>query len=163
MTSIINTFGSEFYARFKVFHELMTIKVRDILLVSSPYDAFIMEEDGRLASRIINEYSGLNLSQPPRVTRTSSASEALALLKKKKFDMVLTMPHLDEMDAFSLGLEMKKMEPGLPVILLAHSPRGIYPLPENKDCSGIDKIFIWSGNSDLLLALVKNAGRPPEC
>jgi len=151
-----NTFGSEFYARFKVFHELMTIKVRDILLVSSPYDAFIMEEDGRLASRIINEYRGLNLSQPPRVTRTSSAPEALALLKKKKFDLVITMPHLDEMDAFSLGLEVKKMEPDLPVILLAHSPRGIYPLPENKDCSGIDKVFIWSGNSDLLLALVKN-------
>jgi len=157
MASIENTFGSEFYARFKVFHELMTIKIRDILLVSSPYDAFIMEEDGRLASRIINEYKGLNLSQPPRVTRTSSASEALAHLEKKKFDMVITMPHLDEMDAFSLGLEIKKMEPGLPVILLAHSPRGIYPLPENKDCSGIDKIFIWSGNSDLLLALVKNA------
>ena len=116
-----------------------------------------MEEDGRLASRIINEYRGLNLSQPPRVTRTSSASEALALLKNKKFDLVITMPHLDEMDAFSLGLEIKKMEPGLPVILLAHSPRGIYPLPENKNCSGIDKVFIWSGNSDLLLALVKNA------
>ncbi len=156
MVSTDNTFGSEFHARFKVFHELMTVKVRDILLVSSPYDAFIMEEDGRLASRIINEYRGLNLSQPPRVTRTSSASEALALLKKKKFDLVVTMPHLDEMDAFSLGLEGKKMEPDLPVILLAHSPRGIYPLPENKDCSGIDKTYIWSGNSDLLLALVKN-------
>ncbi len=156
MATTENTFGSEFYARFKMFHELMTIKVKDILLVSSPYDAFIMEEDGRLASRIINEYRGLNLSQPPRVTRTSSANEALALLEKKKFDMIITMPHLDEMDAFSLGLEIKKMDPGLPVILLAHSPRGIYPLPENKDCSGIDKIYIWSGNSDLLLALVKN-------
>jgi hypothetical protein len=156
MVSIDNIFGSEFHARFKVYHELMTIKVKDILLVSSPYDAFIMEEDGRFASRIINEYRGLNLSQPPMITRASSANEALALLKKKNFDMVIAMPHLDEMDAFSLGLEIKKMEPGLPVILLAHSPRGIYPLPENKDCSGVDKIYIWSGNSDLLLALVKN-------
>jgi len=156
MLSIDNLFASEFHARFKVFHELMTIKVREILLVSSLYDAFIMEEDGRLASRIMNEYKGLNLSQPPRFTRKSSANEALDLLKKKKFDMVITMPHLDEMDAFSLGLEIKKIKPGLPVILLAHSPRGIYPLPENKDCSGVDKIYIWSGNSNLLLALVKN-------
>ena len=147
----------ESYARFRIYHELMSKKVREILLVSSPYDAFIMEEDGSLASRIINEYSGLNLSHPPRVTRTSSAYDALALLRMKKFDMVLTTPHLEEMDAFSLGLQVKKINPELPVVLLAHSPRGIYPPPENKNCEGIDKIFIWSGNSDLLLAMVKNA------
>jgi hypothetical protein len=147
----------EFYARFKIYHELMSKKIREILLVSSPYDAFIMEEDGSLASRIINEYSGLNLSHPPRVTRTSSAFDALALLNMKNFDMVITTPHLEEMDAFTLGLKAKKTHPGLPVILLAHSPRGIYPLPENRNTEGVDKIFIWSGNSDLLLALVKNA------
>ncbi|MBN1276489.1 MAG: hypothetical protein JXA35_03285 [Deltaproteobacteria bacterium] len=147
----------EFYSHFKAFHELMKIKVREILLVSSPYDAFILEEDGSLASRIVNEYSGLNLSLPPRVTRTSSAHEALKLLGEKEFDMVITMPHLDNMDGFSLGIEIKNMRPNLPVFLLTHSIRGIYPLPENKDCSGIDKIFVWSGNSDLLLALVKNA------
>jgi hypothetical protein len=149
---------SEFYARFKVFHELMSFKIREILLVSSPYDAFLMEEDGRLASKIINEYRGLNLSQPPRVTRTSSAYEALEYLNEKKFDMIITTPHLDGMDPFSLGMEVKKLESGLPVILLAQSMRSIYPLPEDKEHrEGIDKIFIWSGTSDFLLALVKNA------
>jgi len=151
-----NKLPSEFYSQFKIFHELMSNKVREILLVSSPYDAFIMEEDGSLASRIINEYSGLNLSLPPRVTRTPSALEALSILDKKRFDLVITMPHLEEMDAFSLGAEIKKKKPELPVILLAHSPRGIYPIPEEVSGGGIDKIFIWSGNSDLLLALVKN-------
>jgi hypothetical protein len=149
--------STEFYAYFKVFHELMSIKVRDILLVSSPYDAFIIEEDGSLASRIINEYSGLNLSQPPRVTRVASAGEALDLLKRKRFDMVITMPHVGEMDAFTFGIEAKKKKPHLPVNLLTHSLRGVYPPPENTDTSGIDKIFVWTGNSDLLLALVKNA------
>lgn len=152
-----NNLPSEFYSRHKVFHELLKIRVREILMVSSPYDAFILEEDGSLVSRIINEYSGLNLSLPPRVTRASSAHGALSLLKKKEFDMVITMPHLEGMDAFSLGLEIKKIRPDLPVILLAHSIRGIYPLPENRNCQGIDKIFVWSGNSDLLMALVKNA------
>ncbi|MCJ7593401.1 MAG: phosphoenolpyruvate synthase/pyruvate phosphate dikinase, partial [Desulfobacterales bacterium] len=147
----------EIYGRFRAFHELMANKIREILLVSSPYDAFIMEEDGSLASRIINEYSGLNLSQPPRVTRTSSAYAALEWLNEKKFDMVICTPHLAEMDAFSLGLEIKKVKPELPVILLAHSLRAGYPPSEDWDCSGIDKTFIWSGNSDLLLALVKNA------
>ncbi|HDM10187.1 MAG TPA: response regulator, partial [Desulfobacteraceae bacterium] len=148
---------AEFYPRFKAFHELMANKIREILLVSSPYDAFILEEDTSLASQIINEYRGLNLSQPPRVTRTASAREALRLLEQKTVDMVIAMPHLEDMDAFSLSLEIKRIKPSLPVTLLAHSTRSIYPLPENLDCTGVDRIFIWSGNSDLLLALVKNA------
>ncbi|MFC1867564.1 PEP/pyruvate-binding domain-containing protein [Thermodesulfobacteriota bacterium] len=157
MVSKASPLPKEFYSRFKIFHELMTIKIRDILLVSSPYDAFIMEEDGRLSSRIINEYRGLNLSQPPRVTRTSSAYDALSILRDKNFDMVIATPHLDDMDAFSLGAEIKKMNSGLPVILLAQSTRGIYPPSDNNNSEGIDKIFIWSGVSDLLLAIVKNA------
>jgi len=135
----------------------MTNKIREILLVSSPYDAYVMEEDGRLASRIINEYHGLNLSQPPRVTRTSSAYAALEYLNEKKFDMVITTPHLEEMDAYSLGRAIKKVKPELPVILLAQSLRGLSPQPEDKNGQGIDKVFIWSGVPDFLLALVKNA------
>lgn len=156
MDSSASPFAGEFYAQFKVFHELMAIKIREVLLVSSPYDAFILEEDGSLASRIINEYSGLNLSIPPRVTRRSSALEALELLKKKRFDLVITMPHLEEMDAGALAQEIKLFMPDLPVILLAHNPRGISPIPQNSVCHGIDKVFVWSGNSDLLLAIVKN-------
>jgi len=152
-----NPLPTEFYARFKVFHELMAIKIREILLVSSPYDAYVMEEDGRLASRIINEYRGLNLSQPPRVTRTSSAYAALEYLNEKKFDMVITTPHLEEMDAYSLARAIKKNKPELPVILLAQTLRGLNPQPEDKNGQGIDKVFIWSGVPDFLLALVKNA------
>ena len=156
MITAENAIPREVYSHFKMFHEMMPVKVKEILLVSSPYDAFIMEEDGSLASRIINEYSGLNLSHPPRVTQTASALEALTILGEKAIDLVITTPHLEEMDAFSLSLQIKKATPDLPVILLSHTPRGVFPLPENRDCSGIDKIFIWSGNSDLLLALVKN-------
>lgn len=145
---------SQFYAHFKIYHELMARKVREILLVASPYDAFILEEDGSLASRIINEYSGLNLSHPPRVTRTASAEEAVGLLAHRAFDLVLTMPFLDDMDACTMGRRIKDRRPDLPVILLAHSLRSLQPLPEDR--RGIDKIFIWTGNSDLLLAIVKS-------
>lgn len=148
---------NEFYSQFKMFHEIMTIKVREILLISSPYDAYIMEEDRSLASRIVNEYIGLNLSLPPRVTRTSSGMNALDLLEQKSFDMVITMPNLDDMDAQALGVKIKAKHPGLPVILLSHSLRSIFSQGEYRKLMGIDKVFIWSGNADLLLALVKNA------
>jgi len=148
--------ASDFDTHFKVFHELMSNKVLEILLVASAYDAYILEEDGSLASKIINEYRGLNLSRPPRLTRVDGAREALASIALKSFDLVITMPHLDDMDPFELGRSIKQGKPDLPVVLLAHSIHGLFPMPENKDSSGIDQIYIWSGDAELLLAIVKN-------
>jgi hypothetical protein len=148
--------ASEFDTHFKVFHELMSNKVLEILLVASAYDAYILEEDGSLASKIINEYRGLNLSRPPRLTRVDDAKSALAQIERGAFDLVITMPHLDDMDSFELGLSIKQLQFDLPVVVLAHSVQGLFPLPANKDCSGIDQIFIWSGDADLVLAIVKN-------
>ncbi len=142
MTLPIESFSDEFDPSFKIFHELMAKKVRDILLVSTPYDAWIMEEDCRLSERIINEYRGLNLSNPPRFTWVSTAEDALAALDKKNFDLVITMLQLADMDAFGLGQEIKKKDPNLPVILLTHSA-----LPSDESSRvftqppGIDRTF----------------------
>lgn len=146
----------EFDLSFKVFHELMAKKVNDILLVSTPYDAFIMEEEGRLAERIIHEYRGLNLSRPPCLTWVSSAQEAINALTQNQFDLVLTMPRLDDMDAFDLGLRIKRKFPDLPVFLLAHSTNKLLLDMDYSNRRSIDKLFVWYGNSDLLLALIKN-------
>ena len=145
---------ANFDPHFKVFHDLMPFKVQEILLVSSLYDAFIMEEDGSIATRLINEYHGLNLSKPPKMTRVSSAVEALEVIAKKKFDMVITMPYLGGMDAFSLGMTIKKIQPDLPVILVGHNMRSTFPNKLNNH--GVDKIFIWCCQADLLLAIIKN-------
>jgi len=156
----IESFAEDFDPRFKIFHELMARKVRDILLVSTPYDAWILEEDCRLSERIIHEYRGLNLSNPPRFTWVSRAQEALAMLDEKKFDMVITMSQLADMDVFTLGEEIKKKVPDLPVVLLAHDSLP----PPAREClldftrpPGIDRSFVWSGNTDILVALVKSA------
>ena len=148
--------NGDFDTHFKVFHELMSIKVFEILLVASPYDAYILEEDGSLASKIINEYRGLNLSRPPRITQAATAAQAMVMLAEKSFHLVIAMPHLDDMDVFDLGLQIKQVHADLPVVCLAHSVKGVYPPPEGRDCSGIDQVFIWSGDSDLLLAIVKS-------
>jgi DNA-binding NarL/FixJ family response regulator len=146
----------DFDPHFKIFHELMPFKVQEILLVSSPYDAFIMEEDGSLATRIISEYQGLNLSGAPRITLVSSGKEALDKLRRQPFDLVITMPNVGGMDAFSLGAAIKNINPVQQVVLIAHSLRGIYPLPERVDCQSIDNIYLWCCESDLLLSLIKN-------
>ena len=146
----------DFDTHFKVFHELMSNKVTEVLLVASPYDAYILEEDGSLASKIIGEYRGLNLSRPPRITQAATAAQAMTMLAEKAFHLVIAMPHLDDMDVFALGLEIKHAHPELPVVCLAHDLKGIYPPAEGKDRSGIDQFFIWSGDSELLLAIIKS-------
>jgi CheY-like chemotaxis protein len=142
---------------FNVFHELMARKVRDILLVSSPYDAFIMEEDGSIASRIINEFHGLNLSNPPRLQWASSAKEALIFLSSKRYDLVVTMPQVNDMDGAQLATEVKQQYPDVPVVLLAHSLESANLGPDPLTCgTDIDHFFIWSSNPALFLAIIKN-------
>lgn len=155
-TPLIDSSGlvSDFDPHFKIFHELMKFKVQEILLVSSLYDAYLMEEDGSLATRLINEYHGLNLSKAPRITRVSTAEEALEILRRQPFDMVLTMPYLGGMDAFELGGEIKKIRPDIPVILIAHHLRATFA--DKIDSYGVDRIFLWCCEADLLLAIIKN-------
>lgn len=138
----------------EVFHELMGRKVTEILLIATPYDAFIMEEDGSMASKIINEYRGLNLSRPPKLTKVFSAAEALKLLAGKSFDMVITMPGLADMGTEDLVMRIKEGKPELPVVLMSHQASEIGE--DANACSLIDNEYVWSGSSDLLFALVKN-------
>ncbi len=140
----------------RVFHELMAKRVNEILLVSSPYDAFIMEEDGGIAERIIHEYRGLNLSKPPIITWVSTAKGAFEALSERNFDMVIVMPRLGDMDPLELCREIKKLYVRLPIYFLAHDtgrlirePRFVEPY--------IDRAFVWRGSTDLLMALIKSS------
>ena len=148
---------SDFESSFKIYHELMSWKVRRILLVSTPYDAWILEEDGRLSERIINEYRGLNLSHPPQLTWVSSADEALRALDAKRYDMVITMPRIADMDALGFAQAVKEKRPDIPVILISHStaldPAAFVSSGKQRV---IDRAYVWTGNTDLLVAIVKS-------
>ncbi len=139
----------------EILHELMPYRVRDILLVSSLYDQFILEEDGILAERLIWEYQSLNLSFPPRVTRVSTGNEALEMLKKRHFDLVITMIRLSDIDPFGLGKAIKEKYPDLPVVLLLMSAAEMERLPPENEREGIDYIYQWTGDSSLFLAIIK--------
>ena len=140
----------------KIYHELMANKVGEILLVSSPYDAFIMEEEGRLSNRIINEYKGLNLSKPPKLNWASSAAEAFSLLEKKHFDLILAMPSLDGMDVYEFGEAVKKRTADLPFYLLLHNTCDVNQYICTNGGTVVDRTYMWNGNADLLLAIIKN-------
>ena len=144
-------------SRFKLFHELMPTQVQHILLISSSYEAWIMEEDCRISEQIVNEYRGLNLSRPPRLTWVSSLDEALAHFSDRPFDLVITFSRSVDDEAFRLGAAIKAAKPGIPVVLLTHQEA----LPESSPAwhehnTVIDRVFYWSGQADILLAIVKS-------
>ena len=141
-------------SEFRKYYELMARKVQNILLVSTAYDAWVMEEDCKLSERIVSEYQGLNVSRPPRLTWASSAEEALAFLGARTFELIILMPQLAEREALNLGKRIKELELGIPVCLLTH--REVFQ-PGESPAEGIDRQFVWTGNADLLVALVKNA------
>ncbi len=147
----------QFDPRFKIFHELMKRKVREILLISSPYHAWIMEEDCRLSEAIVNEYRGLNLSHPPRLHWVASGSATERILEERPFDLVITMPQAPEDQAAKAACKIRQAAPHLPIMRLCHrspSSADLLTVPESE--SPFDRTFVWNGDSNLLLALIKN-------
>ena len=114
------------------FQDLMLHRVHDILLVASPYDAFILEEDGRLTEQILHEYLGMNLSYAPRVWQAHTASYALDLLSRRSVDLVIVMLRISDMDFITFGLQVKKLYNNKPIILLAFDESEIKQLPDNR-------------------------------
>lgn len=141
---------------FESFHELIALRVNEILLISSPYDAFIMQEDGRLSERIIHEYRGLNLSRPPRLSWVSNAAEALTDLESISYDLIIVMPHISDMDSYALCRKIKSLYPDLPVYYFAYDAGKVLEEEQCYNRKIIDRTFVWGGNTDLLLALVKS-------
>lgn len=146
---------SQLYFKDTAFQELMQRRVFNVLLVASPYDAFMMEEDGRVEEQLYNEYVALNLSSPPRITRVSHISEALDMMGQKNFDLVIAMPGMDISETFIGAKEIKKVYPDVPIVVLTPFSKEVSRRLAAEDFGGIDYVFSWLGNVDLLLAIIK--------
>jgi CheY-like chemotaxis protein len=142
--------------RFQGFQNLMRLRITDILLVSSLYDLYLFEEDGRLYELIRNEYQGLNLSHSPELTRVSKGREAVMLAKEEnRFDLIITTLHIEDMHAIELAQMVKDSGLDIPVVLLSYDNRELKYLLLNQDTSVFNKIFIWNGDFRIIIAIIK--------
>lgn len=147
----------ELKPRFAKFYDLMKFRVKEILLVSSEYDAFVLEEDGALSDRIFSEYVGIGLSIQyiPHITRVSTPEDALDELTQKDYDLVITMTRLSGMNLMEFGQKVKALIPEIPVILLTYEWLDSAFLLRLQELKSVDKVFYWAGNSQILLAIIK--------
>jgi CheY-like chemotaxis protein len=142
--------------RFQGFQNLMRLRIRDILLVSSLYDLYLFEEDGRLYELIRNEYQGFNLSHSPELTRVSSGKDAVRLAQEeRRFDLIITTLHIDDMHAVDFARMVRASGVNIPIVLLTHDNRELKHLILNHDTSVFDRIFIWQGDFRIIIAIVK--------
>lgn len=149
-----------YYNKFKfgedIFHKLMKKKVNEILLVSTFYDAFIFEQDGRLSEQIHGEYRQLNLSTAPRIHSVPTGKQALEILKEKRFDLVITMMRIGELSPFELSRKVKEIYPDLPILLLLNVSNDIGLIDkESEEMKCIENVFIWNGDSKIFLTMIK--------
>ena len=134
----------------------MARRVRRILLVCNNYDNFSLEEDGHLDARIAREYAELNLSNPPEFVRAASTMEALEMAASgERWDLVITMYNVGEVDVFTFSHKMKEYDAEVPIILLTSFSKEVYRQMEEHDRSAIDYIFCWNGSTDLIIAIIK--------
>lgn len=145
-----------FSKRIQNFHKLMRFKVRDILLVSSLYDSYLFEEDGRLYELIRQEYQAFNFNHSPDITHVSSGKDAIELaLNDSRYDMIITTLHVEDMHAVQFAKMVRQAGLDIPIILLAFDNRERKELVTYYDVSIFDRIFIWQGDFRLIMGIVK--------
>ncbi len=143
------------YLKDTSFANLMQKRIFNVLLVASYYDAFILEEDGRVEEQIFFEYTSLNLSSPPRVTQVNNLEDAFKELSTKRFDLIIAIPDAEHSQTYEKAKEIKHHYPDIPIVLLTPFAREVSRRLEKEDLSGVDYVFSWLGNADLLLAIIK--------
>lgn len=137
------------------FANLMNKRIYNVLLIATKYDAFMLEDDGRVDEQIFNEYTSLSLRYPPRFTQVTTEEEALAELKDRNFELIICMPNMDNRDIFAVATEIKIHYPNIPIVVLTPFSKEVSKRIANEDLSAIDYVFSWLGNAELLLAIIK--------
>ena len=146
---------NNFFLKDVSFVNLMTKRIFNILIVANPYDAFMLEDDGRIDEKLFDEYSELGMRYPPTFTQVSTTEEADQVLKTTDIDLVICMPGNADNDAFAVARDIKRMSPYIPCVVLTPFSHGITKRIENEDMTIFDYVFCWLGNTNLILSIIK--------
>lgn len=155
MKTVNDTMLSRLYLKETAFQDLMQKRIFNVLLIATPYDAFILEEDGRVEEQVFNEYVKLNLSSPPRFVKVANYEEAYAELESKNYDLIIAMPGVDISETFREAVKIDEMYPDIPFVVLTPFSKEVRRRIANEDLRGVDYVFSWLGNVDLILAIIK--------
>lgn len=137
------------------YRDLMPFQVRDILMVASRYDSFVLEEDGRFSDRLLGQYMTFDLSSPPHIHHAITGKDALSRLALRNFDMVLMTPHASDMSPTKLAAKIRDLYPQIPIVMLTYEQADAESYAQVANTCGMSEVFLWAGDPRLLIAMVK--------
>lgn len=137
------------------FVDLMQKRICNVLIIANPYDAFMLEDDGRVDEKIFSEYAKLGLRFPPRFIQVSNEAEARAQMATGSIDLVICMPAAENNNVFDIARDIKAAHTEIPIVVLTPFSHGITNRIENEDLSAFEYVFCWLGNTELLLSIIK--------
>ena len=108
-----------------VFVDLMQRRIFNVLIVANPYDAFMLEDDGRVDEKIFSEYTKLGLRFPPRFIQVASSEEAEATIARTGVNLIICMPGTGNSSIFDIARGIKNNHPTIPIVILTPFSHGI--------------------------------------
>ena len=139
-----------------IFQELMSFKVKEVLLIANYYDSYSIVREGRFFDKIIGEYLQLNLFTSPRITSVANCEDALNTLQERTFDMVIIMAGLDKQLPVIVSKQIYDVMPHLPVQLLVNNNADLKFFDDKGgNTEHIDRVFVWNGDTRVFLAMIK--------
>ena len=141
--------------RFSSVHELIKFRVAEILLVSTPYDGFVLEEDGQLSEQIYNQFADLSIPFIPHIHRVTCLEEAFEVLQTRSFHLIITMSRISDINSFEFERTLKNSYPDIPIVMLSYDRLTTEMIAQIRKNTCINRVFYWSGDSKILLAIIK--------
>lgn len=146
---------SKLKLRDTAFVDLMKRRIFNVLIIANPYDAFMLEDDGRVDEKIFDEYAKLGLRYPPRFFQASNQETVYNLISHNTFDLIICMPGAENNDVFDIARELKDKYSNIPIVILTPFSHGITRRMEHEDLEAFEYVFCWLGNTELLLSIIK--------
>ncbi|HZL12273.1 MAG TPA: PEP/pyruvate-binding domain-containing protein [Prolixibacteraceae bacterium] len=139
-----------------IFQELMPTKVKEVLLLATLYDSYSIVREGQFNDKIFGEFLQLNLYTYPRFTSVNTEEEALRMANTRDFDMVIIMVGVDKNIPVQAANALYKQKPQIPILLLVNNNGDLrYFQTSSTKIESIDRVFVWNGNSNVFLAMIK--------
>jgi len=139
-----------------IFQELMPTKVKEVLLLATLYDSYSIVREGQFTDKIFGEFLQLNLYAYPRFTSVNTEEDALRMVKSRDFDLVIIMVGVDKNIPVRAADAIFKLKPQVPILLLVNNNGDLrYFQTSSAKIESIDRVFVWNGNSNVFLAMIK--------
>ncbi len=131
------------------------VGIRNILIHSTEYDYFVLEEEGRLSSLLGRTYGQLEKGYIPRITRVEDLGSIMSSIDDDDVDLLVIFNMPDPDKVLDLAKSVKHNRPDLPVIYVGRDNPELERATEQNSERSLDWIFTWSGDGEVFLHITQ--------